>query len=77
MLSDMTNINYMARYSYEMLLSDITFISKNPAFLIRYFIVLLILKVSDGLRSSFMTLAGVGMMFYMSPELAAVGLGLY
>jgi hypothetical protein len=33
------------------------------------------IKVSDGLRSTFMTLAGVGMMFYMSPELAAVGLG--
>ena len=32
-------------------------------------------QVSDGLRSSFMTLAGVGMMFYMSPQLAFVGLG--
>ena len=32
-------------------------------------------QVSDGMRSSFMTLAGVGMMFYMSPQLAAVGLG--
>nr|QTW43701.1 ABCB10 [Eurytemora affinis] len=33
-------------------------------------------QVSDGLRSSFMTLAGVGMMFYMSPQLAFVGLGI-
>ena len=33
-------------------------------------------QVSDGMRSSFMTLAGVGMMFYMSPQLAAVGLGI-
>jgi len=33
-------------------------------------------QVSDGLRSGFMTLAGVGMMFYMSPQLAFVGLGI-
>lgn len=33
-------------------------------------------QVSDGLRSGFMTLAGVGMMFYMSPQLAFVGLGM-
>jgi len=33
-------------------------------------------QVSDGLRSSLMTLAGVGMMFYMSPQLALVGLGI-
>eukprot|EP00088_Acartia_fossae_P071392 TRINITY_DN9788_c0_g1_i11.p1 TRINITY_DN9788_c0_g1~~TRINITY_DN9788_c0_g1_i11.p1 ORF type:complete len:655 (-),score=72.17 TRINITY_DN9788_c0_g1_i11:343-2286(-) len=32
-------------------------------------------QVSDGLRSCFMTFAGVGMMFYMSPALASVGLG--
>ena len=31
-------------------------------------------QVSDGLRSSIMTMAGVGMMFYMSPHLAMVGL---
>ena len=31
--------------------------------------------MSDGLRAGFMTLAGVGMMFYMSPQLAFVGLG--
>jgi len=31
-------------------------------------------QVSDGMRSSLMTLAGVGMMFYMSPQLALVGL---
>ena len=31
-------------------------------------------QVSDGLRNSMMTLAGVGMMFYMSPQLAMVGL---
>jgi len=31
-------------------------------------------QVSDGLRSGMMTLAGVGMMFYMSPQLAFVGL---
>jgi hypothetical protein len=34
-----------------------------------------VFQVSDGLRSGFMTLAGVGMMFYMSPQLAFVGLG--
>jgi len=33
-------------------------------------------QVSDGMRSSMMTLAGVGMMFYMSPQLAMVGLGI-
>jgi len=33
-------------------------------------------QVSDGMRSSLMTLAGVGMMFYMSPQLALVGLGI-
>ena len=32
-------------------------------------------QVSDGLRSTFMTTAGVGMMFYMSPQLAIVSLG--
>lgn len=32
-------------------------------------------QVSDGLRSTFMTAAGVGMMFYMSPQLAFVSLG--
>ena len=31
-------------------------------------------QVSDGLRSGLMTLAGVGMMFFMSPQLAMVGL---
>ena len=31
-------------------------------------------QVSDGLRNSMMTLTGVGMMFYMSPQLAMVGL---
>lgn len=31
--------------------------------------------VSDGLRSTVMTSAGVGMMFYMCPQLAIVGLG--
>merc|ERR1719266_1635291 len=31
-------------------------------------------QVSDGLRNGMMTLAGVGMMFYMSPQLAFVGL---
>ena len=31
-------------------------------------------QVSDGLRSSMMSLAGVGMMFFMSPQLAMVGL---
>jgi len=31
--------------------------------------------VSDGLRSTVMTSAGVGMMFYMCPQLACVGLG--
>jgi len=33
-------------------------------------------QVSDGLRNGFMTTAGVGMMFYMSPQLAFVGLGI-
>lgn len=33
-------------------------------------------NISDGLRSSVMALAGVGMMFYMSPELAMVGLSI-
>merc|ERR1719415_481322 len=33
-------------------------------------------QVSDGLRSSMMSLAGVGMMFYMSPQLALVGLAI-
>eukprot|EP00092_Neocalanus_flemingeri_P007319 GFUD01007905.1.p1 GENE.GFUD01007905.1~~GFUD01007905.1.p1 ORF type:complete len:656 (-),score=137.59 GFUD01007905.1:193-2160(-) len=33
-------------------------------------------QVSDGMRSSLMTLAGAGMMFYMSPHLALVGLGI-
>ena len=33
-------------------------------------------QVSDGLRSSMMSLAGVGMMFYMSPQLAMVGLAI-
>ena len=33
-------------------------------------------QVSDGLRSGMMTLAGAGMMFYMSPQLAMVGLGI-
>jgi len=33
-------------------------------------------QVSDGMRSTLMTLAGVGMMFYMSPQLAMVGLGI-
>jgi len=33
-------------------------------------------QVSDGMRSSMMTMAGVGMMFYMSPQLALVGLGI-
>jgi len=32
-------------------------------------------QVSDGLRSAFMTGAGIGMMFYMSPQLALVSLG--
>ncbi len=32
-------------------------------------------QISDGLRSTLMTLAGVGMMFYMSPQLAFVSLG--
>ena len=31
-------------------------------------------QVSDGLRSFFMTGAGIGMMFYMSPQLALVSL---
>ena len=31
-------------------------------------------KVSDGLRSTFMTGAGIGMMTYMSPQLALVSL---
>ncbi|XP_045123243.1 ATP-binding cassette sub-family B member 10, mitochondrial-like [Portunus trituberculatus] len=33
-------------------------------------------NISDGLRSTVMALAGVGMMFYMSPELAMVGLSI-
>ena len=33
-------------------------------------------QVSDGLRSGMMTLAGVGMMVYMSPQLAMVGLAI-
>lgn len=33
-------------------------------------------QVSDGLRSAMMTLAGVGMMVYMSPQLACVGLAI-
>ena len=33
-------------------------------------------QVSDGLRSGLMTLAGVGMMFFMSPQLAMVGLAI-
>ena len=32
-------------------------------------------QISDGLRSTLMTPAGVGMMFYMSPQLAFVSLG--
>ena len=32
-------------------------------------------QISDGLRSTFMTTAGIGMMFYMSPQLAFVSLG--
>ena len=32
-------------------------------------------QVSDGLRSMFMTGAGIGMMMYMSPQLALVSLG--
>lgn len=32
--------------------------------------------MSDGLRSVVMTSAGVGMMFFMSPQLAMVGLGI-
>ncbi|XP_045584652.2 ATP-binding cassette sub-family B member 10, mitochondrial [Procambarus clarkii] len=34
------------------------------------------MNISDGLRSSVMALAGVGMMFYMSTELAVVGLSI-
>ncbi|XP_042215944.1 ATP-binding cassette sub-family B member 10, mitochondrial-like isoform X3 [Homarus americanus] len=34
------------------------------------------MNISDGLRSTAMALAGVGMMFYMSIELAVVGLGI-
>ena len=34
------------------------------------------MNISDGLRSLVMAFAGVGMMFYMSPELALVGLGI-
>lgn len=33
-------------------------------------------NISDGLRSTVMAMAGVGMMFYMSPELAMVGLSI-
>ncbi|KRT79571.1 ABC transporter ATP-binding protein, partial [Oryctes borbonicus] len=33
-------------------------------------------NISDGLRSTVMVCAGTGMMFYMSPELALVGLGI-
>ncbi|KAH0554353.1 ATP-binding cassette sub-family B member 10, mitochondrial-like [Cotesia glomerata] len=33
-------------------------------------------NISDGLRSSIMTLAGVSMMFYVSPQLACVGLAI-
>ncbi|KAK5643659.1 hypothetical protein RI129_007504 [Pyrocoelia pectoralis] len=33
-------------------------------------------NISDGLRSTIMVLAGSGMMFYMSPELALVGLAI-
>jgi len=32
-------------------------------------------QISDGLRSTFMASAGIGMMFYMSPQLALVSLG--
>merc|ERR1719361_2390780 len=31
-------------------------------------------QISDGLRSTFMTSAGIGMMFFMSPQLALVSL---
>ena len=34
-------------------------------------------QVSDGLRSSLMTSAGIGMMFFMSPQLAMVGIFVY
>ncbi|PNF42848.1 ATP-binding cassette sub-family B member 10, mitochondrial [Cryptotermes secundus] len=34
------------------------------------------MNISDGLRSSFMVMAGVSMMFYLSPELALVGLSI-
>uniref|UniRef100_A0A1B6CL44 ABC transmembrane type-1 domain-containing protein n=1 Tax=Clastoptera arizonana TaxID=38151 RepID=A0A1B6CL44_9HEMI len=34
------------------------------------------MNISDGLRSSIMVCAGVSMMFYMSPELALVGLSI-
>lgn len=33
-------------------------------------------KASDGLRSAIMTVSGVSMMFYVSPQLALVGLGI-
>ena len=33
------------------------------------------LTFCNGLRSAFMTGAGIGMMFYMSPQLALVSLG--
>ena len=33
-------------------------------------------QVSDGLRSTVMTASGVGMMFFMSPHLALVGLSI-
>ena len=33
------------------------------------------LTLCNGLRSAFMTGAGIGMMFYMSPQLALVSLG--
>ena len=32
-------------------------------------------QISDGLRSTLMTSAGIGMMFFMSPQLALVSLG--
>ena len=32
-------------------------------------------QISDGLRSTLMTTAGVGMMFFMSPQLALVSIG--
>ena len=34
-------------------------------------------QVSDGLRASLMTTAGIGMMFFMSPQLAMVGICLF